>query len=316
MRSMRLFFTPDNTASGQFVVATWDSRYKILHFHNGGLDKLARLLEQWSVIKTKCVKDGSPSPIPDRQFLVCLPEVSKVELDPEEGLYERVSWSFWKSYKNQDGSIDDSFTVKKAIYFATMDPALRRDIWPFLLRVYPWNSTLEQREAIRNDLFIEYQDIRKRRMKNTFMKVKMSWMSVENTITKDVIRTDRCKPYFAGENNPNIDTMKNILLNYASEHPEISYIQGMSDMLAPLLNVVRDESVTYWCFDSLMQQTLFSSTQNDGMNAMDVNLEYLRELLKLFVPNFFMHIASLGQDALQLMFVHRWILLCYKVIFI
>ncbi|VDN93050.1 unnamed protein product [Brugia pahangi] len=310
MRSMRLFFTADDLTSGQFVIATWDSHYKILHFHHGGLDKLAQLLEQWSVIKTKAVKDGSPSPIPDRQFLVCQPKVSKMELDPEEDLYERVSWDFWKSYKNQDGSIDDSFTMRKAIYFATIDPTLRREIWPFLLRVYPWASTVEQREIIRNDIFIEYQKIKKQRMKNA---LKTSWTNIENAIIKDVIRTDRCKPYFAGDNNPNIDTMKNILLNYAFAYPEISYIQGMSDLLAPLLSTIHDESDTYWCFVGLMQQqTLFVCTPIDGRNLMEINLNYLRELLKLFVPDFFMHIASLGSDALELMFVHRWILLCYK----
>ncbi|VDM16364.1 unnamed protein product, partial [Wuchereria bancrofti] len=197
-----------------------------------------------------------------------------------------------------------------AIYFATIDPTLRKEIWPFLLRVYPWASTFEQREIIRNDIFIEYQKIKKQRMKNA---LKTSWINIENAIIKDVIRTDRCKPYFAGDNNPNIDTMKNILLNYAFAYPEISYIQGMSDLLAPLLSTIHDESDTYWCFVGLMQQqTLFVCTPIDGRNLMEINLNYLRELLKLFVPDFFMHIASLGSDALELMFVHRWILLCYK----
>ncbi|OZC10403.1 TBC domain protein [Onchocerca flexuosa] len=239
---------------------------------------------------------GSFSPISDQQFLVCQPRVSKTELDPEEGLYEQVSWGFWKSYKNQDGSIDDSFTMRKAIYFATVDPTLRREVWPFLLRVYPWTSTLEQREIIRNDIFIE--------MKNAF---KTSWINVENAIIKDVIRTDRCRPYFAGNNNTNTDAMKNILLNYATAYPEISYVQGMSDLLAPLLSTIHDEPDTYWCFVGFMQQqTLFVSIPVDGRS------KYLRELLKIFVPDFFTHVANLGSDALELMFVHRWILLCYK----
>ncbi|KAL3981612.1 Rab-GTPase-TBC domain family protein [Acanthocheilonema viteae] len=310
MRSMRLFFTANDLTSGQFVIATWDSHYKILHFHHGGLDKLAQLLEQWNAIKLKAVKDGSPSPIPNRQFLVCQPKVNKMELDPEEGLYERVSWNFWKSHKNHDGSFDDSFTMRKAIYFATIDPVLRREAWPFLLRVYPWSSTFEQREIIRNDIFIEYQKIKKQRMKNA---PKSSWINIENAIIKDIIHTDRYKSYFAGDNNLNIDTMKNILLNYAAAYPEIGYIQGMSDLLAPLLNIIHDESDTYWCFVGLMQQqTLFVSTSIDERNVMEINLKYLRELLKLFVPDFLMHIANLGSDALELMFVHRWILLCYK----
>ncbi|VDM36468.1 unnamed protein product [Toxocara canis] len=312
MRSMRLFFSNSDYTSGQLVIASRDSQYKILHFHHGGLDKLAQLFEQWSAIKARSVKDGSPSPFPDRHLLICHPEVSRTELDPEDGLYERVSWDFWKSYKNSDGSIEDSFTVRKAIYFASMDPSLRKETWPFLLRVYPWTSTLEQRETIRNDLFLEYQNIRKKRMKKSSNSWKLDWVSIENTISKDVVRTDRRNPFYAGDDNPNMEVMKNILMNYATVYPDINYIQGMSDLLAPLLSTIRDEADTYWCFVGLMQQTMFSSAPASESNIMDINLEYLRELLKLLVPDFFRHLASLGGDALQLMFVHRWILLCFK----
>uniref|UniRef100_F1KVQ5 TBC1 domain family member 16 n=1 Tax=Ascaris suum TaxID=6253 RepID=F1KVQ5_ASCSU len=312
MRSMRLFFSNSDCTSGQLVIASHDSQYKILHFHHGGLDKLAQLFEQWSAVKARSVKDGSPSPFPDRHLLICHPEVSRTELDPEDGLYERVSWDFWKSYKNSDGSIEDSFTVRKAIYFASVDPSLRKEIWPFLLRVYPWTSTLEQRETIRNDLFLEYQNIRKKRMKKSMNNLKMDWTSIENTISKDVVRTDRGNPFYAGDDNPNMEVMKNILMNYATVYPDINYIQGMSDLLAPLLSTIRDESDTYWCFVGLMQQTMFSSAPASEGNIMDVNLEYLRELLKLLVPDFFRHLITLGGDALQLMFVHRWILLCFK----
>lgn len=63
------------------------------------------------------------------------------------------------------------------------------------------------------------------------------------------------------------------MLNYATAYPEISYVQGMSDLLAPLLSVIHDESDTYWCFVGLMQQqTLFVSTPVDGISAMEINL--------------------------------------------
>ena len=51
----------------------------------------------------------------------------------------------------------------QAIFFASMEPEMRKEIWPFLLRVFPWESTVEQRETIRNDLFLDYQNIRKKR---------------------------------------------------------------------------------------------------------------------------------------------------------
>ncbi|PAV75583.1 hypothetical protein WR25_12592 isoform D [Diploscapter pachys] len=309
MRTMRLFYSNPEGTCGQLVIATHDSHYKILHFHHGGLDKLAHLFEQWSAIKTKSVKDGSPSPVPDRHLIISQPEVSKGEMDPEDGLYEKVNCNYWRSLQNSDGAIDDAITIKKAIFFASMEPEMRKEIWPFLLRVFPWQSTVEQRETIRNDLFLDYQNIRKKRNKKS---VGATWEMIENTVWKDVVRTDRKNPFYYGDDNPNIETLRNILLNFASTYPEINYIQGMSDLCAPLLITLRDEVLAYWCFNGLMQLTVFSSNPKGNENLMETNLDYLRELLQLFVPSFYLHLCTIGGDALHLMFVHRWILLFFK----
>lgn len=47
MRSLRLFFADPACTCGQLVVASRESQYKILHFHHGGLDRLATTLHQW-----------------------------------------------------------------------------------------------------------------------------------------------------------------------------------------------------------------------------------------------------------------------------
>lgn len=47
MRSLRLFFSDESCTCGQLVVASRESQYKILHFHHGGLDRLAQVLHQW-----------------------------------------------------------------------------------------------------------------------------------------------------------------------------------------------------------------------------------------------------------------------------
>lgn len=39
---------------------------------------------------------------------------------------------------------------------------------------------------------------------------------------------------------------------------------------------------------------------------------YLRELLRLMLPRFHQHLTRLGEDGLQLLFCHRWVLLCFK----
>ena len=40
----------------------------------------------------------------------------------------------------------------------------------------------------------------------------MFWKSVQCTVEKDVVRTDRSHPYFKGEGNPNIEILKYVCL--------------------------------------------------------------------------------------------------------
>ena len=56
---------------------------------------------------------------------------------------------------------------------------------------------------------------------------------------------------------------RNILLNYAVAHPRYGYTQGMSDLLAPVLEEVQKEVDSYWCFEGLMQRTIFVSSPKD-----------------------------------------------------
>lgn len=72
--------------------------------------------------------------------------------------------------------------------------------------------------------------------------------------------------------NDIVQDFRNILLNYAAMHPDIGYIQGMSDLLSPILSTVQEESDAYWCFKGSMQQTLFASAPTNQANAMDLNL--------------------------------------------
>lgn len=46
-------------------------------------------------------------------------------------------------------------------------------------------------------------------------------------------------------------------------NPAIGYSQGMSDLVAPILAEVLDESDTFWCFVGLMQNTIFVSSPRD-----------------------------------------------------
>lgn len=306
MRSLRLFFSNKECTCGQLVIASQESQYKILHFHYGGLDRLANVFDDWNFLtKPKNKTDNCPY----RQFSVCRPQVTAAECHPEEGIYGSVDEQTWREYMNDDGQIEDDFQLRKAIFFGGLDHKLRKEAWPFLLHYYNFQSTFDEREQVRNDKYIEYQAIRRRRDHMSIEEKEVFWKNVQCTVEKDVIRTDRCNPFFAGDDNPNIEIMKNILLNYALYNPYMGYTQGMSDLLAPILSEIRDEAESFWCFVGLMQRTIFVSSPKDV--DMDINLSYLRELLRLMTSDFYAHLKKYP-DSLELLFAHRWLLLCFK----
>ncbi|CAH3996786.1 unnamed protein product [Pieris brassicae] len=313
MRSLRLFFNDDNCTCGQLVVASRESQYKILHFHHGGLDHLAQVLHRWhSLLHNIKLTPGSEEPnLPYRHFMVCRPEVQKSEQHPEEGKVPKITPElYYGKIMNSKGVIEDDLFLRKCIFFGGLDKELRREVWPFLLHCYPYNCTYDEREIILKIRTREYDEITKRRLERmTPEQHAMFWKSVQSVIEKDVVRTDRGNPFFAGENNYNVEIMKNILLNYAIYNPVLGYTQGMSDLLAPVLCEIKCEAEAFWCFVGLMQRAIFVCTPTD--NDMDNNLSYLRELIRIMVPHFYKHLEK-HIDAMELLFCHRWILLCFK----
>ncbi|XP_073945112.1 TBC1 domain family member 16-like [Choristoneura fumiferana] len=313
MRSLRLFFNDDNCTCGQLVVASRESQYKILHFHHGGLDHLAQVLHRWhSLLHNIKLTPGSEEPnLPYRHFMVCRPEVQKSEQHPEEGKIPKITPEiFYGKVMNGKGFIEDDLFLRKGVFFGGLDKELRREVWPFLLHCYPYNSTYDEREVILQIRTRDYEEITKRRLeKMTPEQFAVFWKNVQCVIEKDVVRTDRGNPFFAGENNYNIEIMKNVLLNYAVYNPVLGYTQGMSDLLAPVLCEIKCEAEAFWCFVGLMQRAIFVCTPTD--NDMDINLSYLRELIRIMLPHFYKHLEK-HVDAMELLFCHRWILLCFK----
>ncbi|XP_006145741.1 TBC1 domain family member 16 isoform X2 [Tupaia chinensis] len=324
MRSLRLFFSDEACTSGQLVVASRESQYKVFHFHHGGLDKLVDVFQQWKYCAGTPLKDqmsaavlpwtrdclrrqsdrlapraqnSAPFVAPERtcmQFSIRRPKLPSSETHPEERLYRRLDASAWLGHLNELGQVGEEHKLRKAIFFGGIDVSIRGEVWPFLLRYYSHESTSEQREALRVQKRKEYAAIQQRRLSMTPEEHQAFWRNVQFTVDKDVVRTDRNNQFFRGEGNPNVESMRRILLNYAVYNPAIGYSQGMSDLVAPILAEVLDESDTFWCFVGLMQNTIFVSSPRDE--------DMERQL----------HLVALGEDGLQMLFCHRWLLLCFK----
>ncbi|KAE8576201.1 hypothetical protein XENTR_v10004097 [Xenopus tropicalis] len=311
MRSLRFFFSDEACTSGQLVVASRESQYKVFHFHHGGLGKLSEVFQQWKYCRETQLKEQQVTE--DKtclHFSIQRPNLPSSESHPEEGMYRRLDVTSWLEHLNEVGQVEEEYKLRKLIFFGGIDPSLRGEVWPFLLGYYPWEITSEDREALRVHRREEYSQIQKKRVSMSPTAQKEFWKNVQFTVDKDVVRTDRSNQFFRGEDNPNVESMRRILLNYAVYSPGVGYSQGMSDLVAPILAEVLDESDTFWCFVGLMQNTIFISSPRD--EYMEKQLLYLRELLRLVHPRFYQHLYSLGEDGLQMLFCHRWILLCFK----
>jgi len=73
---------------------------------------------------------------------------------------------------------------------------------------------------------------------------------------KDVNRTDRTHPYYAGDNNPHLEQLYDILMTYIMYNFDLGYVQGMSDLLSPILFLMDNEVDAFWCFVGFMDKVV------------------------------------------------------------
>ncbi|PFX16883.1 TBC1 domain family member 16-like [Stylophora pistillata] len=306
MKSVRLFNIQEDDTRGQLVIGNYENHYKVFHFHHGGLDRITQVLQLWFAEDVNPLDEGD---LRKKSFTVVSKRNLTKHFHPEEGRFDPMTVLTWKKLFDDRGRMEDVVNFRKATFFGGLSPEVRREAWKFLLHYFPFGSSIQQRQDLQKDREREYLNIQvSRQERNQDEKYKF-WKAVECIVDKDVIRTDRSHPYFAGNDNPNVIIMRNILLNYATHNPRVGYNQGMSDLLATVLAVVQDEVDAFWCFVGLMERSVFVTSPKDDI--MDSQLCYLRELLRLLLPRFYAH-CLLQDDAMDMLFCHRWLLLSFK----
>ncbi|GCB83650.1 hypothetical protein scyTo_0024488, partial [Scyliorhinus torazame] len=176
----------------------------------------------------------------------------------------------------------------------------------YLLNVYPDGLTGQER-----------MDYIKRKTRE-YERLKGEWAEraspddlefVGGMVLKDVLRTDRTHPYYAGsEDSPHLMALHDLLITYALTHPRVSYCQGMSDIASPILAVMDHEGQAYICFCGIMKR-LATNFQMDG-EVMAVKFRHLKVLLQRTDPEFYAYLLAHGAD--DLFFCYRWLLLELK----
>ncbi|XP_037736288.1 small G protein signaling modulator 2 isoform X6 [Chelonia mydas] len=124
-------------------------------------------------------------------------------------------------------------------------------------------------------------------------------------IDKDVQRCDRNYWYFTAAN---LEKLRNIMCSYVWEHLDVGYVQGMCDLLAPLMVILDNDQLVYSCFSHLMKR-MSQNFPNGG--AMDTHFANMRSLIQILDSELFELMHQNG-DYTHFYFCYRWFLLDFK----
>ncbi|KAK6951897.1 hypothetical protein Daesc_006422 [Daldinia eschscholtzii] len=220
--------------------------------------------------------------------------------------------------------------VKERIFHGGLDPedGVRKEAWLFLLGVYDWYSTSEERKAAIASLRDEYVKLKAawwERLVDLGGEGEDGewWREQRNRIEKDVHRTDRTVPIFAGEDIPHPDPdspfadagtnvhmeqMKDMLLTYNEYNKDLGYVQGMSDLLAPIYAVMQDDAIAFWGFQHFMERMERNFLRDQsGMRSQLLTLDHLVQFMD---PKLYNHLES--ADSTNFFFFFRMLLVWYK----
>ncbi|KAM8892950.1 TBC1 domain family member 15 isoform 1-T2 [Spinachia spinachia] len=238
--------------------------------------------------------------------------ITRIDLGtrPEVTRTEPVSSEDWSKHQDAEGRMMDISRLKQTIFKGGLCHAVRKEAWKFLLGYVPWDSSLEERK------------IAQRAKTDEYFRMKLQWKSVSeeqerrnsrlrdyrSLIEKDVNRTDRSNHFYEGIDNPGLVLLHDILMTYCMLDFDLGYVQGMSDLLSPILYVMESEVDAFWCFVSFMDQ--MHRNFEEQMQGMKTQLIQLGTLLRLLDLSFWNYLES--QDSGFLYFCFRWLLIRFK----
>ena len=205
-------------------------------------------------------------------------------------------------------------------------PCLRPLIWKSLIGFFPlkdlskWGKITIQKKSDYQKLLEKYKYY-----PNEIKDEKH--LIIINQIDKDLPRTRFDVPFFEDKNinnekETNYDVLRRILFLYANEHGEVSYIQGMNEIIAIIFYIFSKddnefckeytESDSYYTFEILMEQ-IKEIFQMDDLNYSELfltlQIKEIKKILKKMEPDLFNYFKKIGLEIDN--FVMRWILVLF-----
>lgn len=105
-----------------------------------------------------------------------------------------------------------------------------------------------------------------------------------------------------------MEKLHDILLTYIMYNFDVGYVQGMSDLLSPILSLMDEKDISFWCFVGFMDK-VFQNFDEDQA-GMKKQLETMRTLMDFANPTLFRYFKNHDSD--NMYFCFRWLLVWYK----
>lgn len=237
--------------------------------------------------------------------------------------------------------------AKSRIFHGGLTKDVRLEVWPFLLGVYPWDSSSKERETIFQSLQSGYCDYKRRWVDDEDKRQTEFWKDQKVRIEKDIHRNDRNLEIFkdtkqkgstasnsSGQENqsvperesspetpdededwnlshitnPHLFRMREILLTYNEYNENLGYVQGMTDLLSPIYVVFQNETMSFWAFSHFMDRMERNFVRDQS--GMKRQMLVLNELVQFMLPDLFRHLEKC--EATDLFFFFRMLLVWFK----
>lgn len=136
-----------------------------------------------------------------------------------------------------------------------------------------------------------------------------------DAVRRDAVRTDPGNPFYAISNahyssridlcessdEDNIQKLVNIITIYTLEHGTCAYTQGMTDILSPILYIMKHEADAYICFSAMVER-IRNHFETWCVGTL-LKLERLKHLCEVLDPALYHHLKeSIEEDAFALFF--------------
>ena len=86
-------------------------------------------------------------------LIVESPQSGEEPFDASHGLTREV----WQAHRS-GATVQTDTELCRLVYFGGVDPSLRKEVWPCLLKHYAWNATDDDRETADTVVKISYED--------------------------------------------------------------------------------------------------------------------------------------------------------------